>query len=40
VTGQAADVLYERGTTIAPELRAQVVEMLSTEYNVVLGEDE
>ena len=39
VTGPAADVLFEAGTTIAPELRDQVVTMLTEEYNATLGED-
>lgn len=39
VTGQAAQTLFERGTTISPELRAQVVDMLASEYDVALGAD-
>ncbi|MCZ4262369.1 tripartite tricarboxylate transporter substrate-binding protein [Limimaricola sp. G21655-S1] len=38
VTGPQAQTLFERGTTIAPELRDQVVEMLAGEYGVRLGE--
>ena len=38
VTGKAADALFEKGTTISPELRQQVVDMLTSEYNVSLGE--
>jgi hypothetical protein len=37
VTGEAAQTLFEKGTTISPELRSQVVEMLESEYNVKLG---
>jgi tripartite-type tricarboxylate transporter receptor subunit TctC len=40
VTGEAAQVLFEKGTIIAPELRSSVVDMLSSEYNVVLGGDD
>lgn len=40
VTGDAAQTLFEKGTTISPELRSQVVDMLSAEYNVKLGTDE
>jgi tripartite-type tricarboxylate transporter receptor subunit TctC len=40
VTGEAADVLFELGTTIDPELRRSVAAMLSEEYGVVLGEDD
>ncbi len=40
VTGEAADVLFERGTVIAPELRATVVSLLSEEYGVVVGEED
>ena len=39
VTGEAAQTLFERGTTISPELRAQVVDMLASEYDVALGAD-
>lgn len=39
VTGPLAQALFEKGTTIAPELRAQVGTMLATEYGVKLGED-
>ncbi|MDZ4136331.1 MAG: tricarboxylate transporter [Paracoccaceae bacterium] len=38
VTGALADALFEKGTTIAPELRKQVVDMLSADYGVKLGE--
>ncbi|MEO1092177.1 MAG: tripartite tricarboxylate transporter substrate-binding protein [Pseudomonadota bacterium] len=38
VTGDAAMSLYEKGTTISPELRKQVVDMLSAEYGVKLGD--
>ena len=38
VTGAAADALFVKGTTIAPELRATVVEMLAADYGVKLGE--
>lgn len=38
VTGRAAQTLFERGTTISPELRAQVVSMLEAEYGVKLGD--
>lgn len=38
VTDRAADALYAAGTTIDPEVRAMVVDMLSSEYNVRLGE--
>lgn len=38
VTGAAADALFERGTTIAPEVRRTVVQMLESEYGVKLGE--
>ena len=38
VTGKAADALFQRGTTITPELRQQVVGMLAAEYGVKLGE--
>ncbi|ADZ68973.1 Bug family tripartite tricarboxylate transporter substrate binding protein [Polymorphum gilvum] len=38
VTGKAADALFEKGTVIAPELRKQVVDMLTSEYGVKLGE--
>ena len=39
VTGQLAQALFEKGTTIAPELRTQVNEMLAADYGVKLGED-
>lgn len=39
VTGKAALALFEKGTTITPELRQQVVDMLAADYNVKLGED-
>ncbi len=38
VTGRAADALFVKGTQISPELRSQVVGMLTAEYNVTLGE--
>jgi tripartite-type tricarboxylate transporter receptor subunit TctC len=38
VTGAAAHALFEKGTTIAPELRKQVVDMLAADYGVVLGD--
>lgn len=38
VTGDLAQALFERGTTIAPELRDQVATMLESEYGVKLGE--
>lgn len=38
VTGPLAQALFEKGTTIAPELRQQVVDMLGAEYGVKLGE--
>lgn len=38
VTGKAAKALFDKGTTISPELRKRVVSMLETEYNVRLGE--
>jgi tripartite-type tricarboxylate transporter receptor subunit TctC len=40
VTGDAAETLYQKGTTISPELRDQVVDLLESEYNVKLGTDE
>lgn len=39
VTGALAQALFEKGTTITPELRAQVSGMLAAEYGVKLGED-
>ncbi|GGE13278.1 hypothetical protein SAMN05421774_103154 [Gemmobacter megaterium] len=39
VTGPLAQALFERGTTIAPELRRQVADMLGSEYGVKLGEN-
>lgn len=39
VTGKPADSLFKKGTVISPELRKQVVEMLSAEYGVKLGDD-
>jgi len=39
VTDRAAEALFEAGTTIDPEVRAMVVDMLTTEYNVSLGAD-
>ena len=38
VTGPLAQALFEKGTTIAPDLRKQVVDMLGAEYGVKLGE--
>ncbi|MBK0399575.1 tricarboxylate transporter [Limibaculum sp. M0105] len=38
VTGPAAAALFRKGTTIAPETRQQVVEMLAAEYDVKLGD--
>jgi hypothetical protein len=38
VTGKAAQALFEKGTTISPETRAQVVGMLESEYNAKLGD--
>jgi tripartite-type tricarboxylate transporter receptor subunit TctC len=38
VTGKAAQALFEKGTTITPETRSSVVEMLSANYGVKLGE--
>ncbi len=38
VTGELAQTLFELGTTIAPELRTQVADMLATDYGVRLGE--
>ncbi|MGB5559988.1 MAG: tripartite tricarboxylate transporter substrate-binding protein [Paracoccaceae bacterium] len=40
VTGKAADALFQKGTTISPELRKQVVDMLAADYGVKLGADE
>ncbi len=37
VTGTAADVLFKKGTSITPELRKQVVDMLADQYGVKLG---
>lgn len=37
VTGKAAQALYEKGTTISPELRKRVVDMLVSDYEVKLG---
>lgn len=39
VTGPLAQALFEKGTTIAPELRKQVADQLATDYGVKLGED-
>jgi len=39
VTGKPAQALYDKGTTISPELRSQVVDMLGSEYNVKLSDD-
>ena len=38
VTGALAQALFEKGTTIAPDLRAQVTSMLAADYGVKLGE--
>jgi len=38
VTGALADALFEKGTTISPELRKQVAEMLANDYGVKLGD--
>lgn len=38
VTGKLAKALFEKGTTIAPELRTQVVDMLAADYGVKLSE--
>jgi tripartite-type tricarboxylate transporter receptor subunit TctC len=38
VTDRAAEALFTAGTTIAPEVRERVVNMLTEEYNVTLGE--
>jgi len=40
VTGKAAEVLFKRGTVISPDLRKQVVNMLSADYGVKLGTDD
>lgn len=37
-TGALADKLYQLGTTMDPALRAQVADMLATDYGVKLGE--
>jgi tripartite-type tricarboxylate transporter receptor subunit TctC len=39
VTGKLAQALFEKGTTIAPELRKQVAEMLAADYGVKLGDE-
>lgn len=39
VTGELAQTLFDLGTTISPDLRAQVAGMLTSEYGVRLGED-
>ncbi len=39
VVGKAADALFKKGTVISPELRKQVVDMLSADYGVKLGEE-
>lgn len=39
VTGALAQALFERGTTISPELRKQVSDMLAADYGVKLGEE-
>ena len=38
VTGDAAQALFEKGTTISDDTRKQVVDMLEAEYSVKLGE--
>lgn len=40
VTGKAAQALFEKGTRIAPELRASVVAMLEADFGVKLGADD
>ena len=37
VTGRLANALFKKGTTISPELRKQVVDMLEAGYGVKLG---
>ena len=39
VVGKPADALFRKGTVISPELRKQVVDMLSADYGVKLGEE-
>ncbi len=38
VTGALADALFDKGTTIAPEIRGQVSQMLFAEYGVKPGD--
>jgi tripartite-type tricarboxylate transporter receptor subunit TctC len=38
VTDREAEALYQAGTTISNDVRDRVVQMLTTEYNVKLGE--
>ena len=38
VTDEAAEALFARGTQIGDDVRARVVDMLETEYNVTLGD--
>lgn len=38
VTGKLADALFDKGTTISPELRKQVADMLANDFGVKLGE--
>lgn len=37
VTGKTAAVLFDKATTIAPETRAEVVDLLASDYGVRLG---
>lgn len=39
VTGPLAQALFEKGTTLQPELRSRVAGMLASEYGVKLGEE-
>ncbi|MEH7829936.1 Bug family tripartite tricarboxylate transporter substrate binding protein [Gemmobacter denitrificans] len=39
VTGPLAQALFEKGTTISPDLRKQVADMLAADYGVKLGEE-
>ncbi|HUF87887.1 MAG TPA: tripartite tricarboxylate transporter substrate-binding protein [Thermohalobaculum sp.] len=38
VTGKAAQALYEKATTIQPELRQRVIDMLAADFGVTVGE--
>jgi tripartite-type tricarboxylate transporter receptor subunit TctC len=40
VTGQLAEALFETGTTIDPELRDRVINLLSEEYDVTVGTED